>query len=333
MMVLALVAILVVVTGSVLVPHLTGGLSNRPRGAVLHASGRPTPLPHTPLGTSPASVQLVAQDLTPNTQLKLMGVGFMGGEHLAVSVEDTQGQPYMQVTLTAGDDGRLRETSLALPPQLAAGDYRLIVVGNMSHRTASVAFRMHVVPPTVVLDAYTAKPGQDIGFAGSGFIPGEEVTISLGTSPTPLARVQATDRGDVSGHLGVPALPAGTYTLTLVGAVSQTPVSIGLNIQGFAPWVVLDRYALMPGQGVGFTGQGFAPGEPVLVYLNASHGNPALSVTADTSGRIVAQDTWTPTGISGRNVLTFIGQWSKATTTAEFMILPAVQPTPPATTP
>ena len=297
------------------------------------AHGRPTPLPHTPLGTSPASVQLVARDLTPNTQLKLTGAGFMRSEQLAVTVEDTQGQPYMQVTLTAGDDGRLRETSLALPPQLGAGNYRLVVVGSVSHRTASTAFRMHVVPPAVALNVYTAKPGQDIGFAGSGFIPGEEVTISLGASSSPLARVQATDRGDVSGHLGVPALAAGTYTFTLVGAVSQTPISVGFNIQGFAPWVVLNRYALTPGQGLGFTGQGFAPGEPVSVYLNASHGSPVLSVTADTSGRIFAQDTWTPTGMSGRNELTFVGQRSKVTTTAEFTILPADQATPPTTTP
>jgi hypothetical protein len=131
----------------------------------------------------------------------------------------------------------------------------------------------------------------------------------------------------------VPTLAAGTYTFTLVGAASQTPASVGFNIQGFAPWVVLDRYALMPGQGVGFIGQGFAPGEPVLVYLNSSHGNPALSVTADPSGRIVAQDTWTPTGMSSQNVLTFIGQWSKATATAQFTILPAAEPTPTTTTP
>ena len=159
--------------------------------------------------------------------------------------------------------------------------------------------------------------------------------IYLGTSSAPLTRVRATDRGAVSGRLGVPALAAGTYTLTVVGAVSQTPASVGFNIQGFAPWVVLDRYALTPGEGVGLIGQGFAPSEPVLVYLNSSHGSPALRVTADPSGRIVVQDTWAPSGMSGQNVLTFVGQWSKATTSVEFTILPppAAQPTPSTTTP
>jgi hypothetical protein len=341
MTILAVAVLFAAVTGSVaaapvVLPRLTGWLALRSRMAPLPpARGRPTPITRTPLGTGPASVQLVAQDLTPNTQLKLKGAGFMGGEHLAVTIEDIQGQPYMQVTLTAGDDGRLRETSLALPPQLGAGNYRLVVVGSMSHRTASSAFRMHVVPPTVALDAYTAKPGQDIGFAGSGFIPREEVTISLGRSSPALAHAQATDRGDVSGHLSVPALAAGTYTLTLVGAVSQTPASVGFNIQGFAPWVVLDRYTLMPGEGLGLIGQGFAPSEPVLIYLNSPHGSPARRVTADPSGRIVVQDTWAPSGMSGRNVLTFVGQWSKATTSVEFTILPplAAQPTPSTITP
>jgi hypothetical protein len=319
------------------VAHLAGWLSVPPRAAshaprAVAAHRTPAPLSaattQSAQGAAPASVRLVVQDLTPAAHLRVSASGFLRGEHLAVTIQDLQGHPYEQVTLVAGSDGRLRETSLALPPQLASGTYQVLVVGSTSHRTARTTFQMHDIPPTVALDAYTATPGQTIGFVGHGFIPGEEVLIYLGDAANPLVQVRATVEGAVSGRLTVPSLVAGTYTLTTVGAVSQTPISVGFNIQGFAPWVVLDRYALTPGEGLGFIGQGFAPNEPVLVYLNDSHGNPALHVTADSSGRIVVQDTWTPSGESGQNVLTFVGQWSKATTVAQFTILPATQPTP-----
>lgn len=337
LIVLALLVIPVVLIGLVAtVPSLAArlmGSSSAPRGAVSHPREQPTASAKTPLDSGPASLRLVAQDLTPDAKLGLTGSGFMGKEHLNVSVEDRQGQSYMQVSLTAGEDGRLGETSLTLPQHLAAGDYRLVVVGSASHRTASIPFRMHVVPPTVTLDAYTAKPGQEVGFAGSGFLPGEVVQVYLGTESQPLASVKATGLGAISGHMGIPKLPAGNYTLTVTGESSRTPASVGFNIQGFAPWVVLSRYALTQGQSVGFIGQGFAPGEQVLVYLNSVQTKPVMTLTADTDGRVVVQDTWTPdAAASGRNVLTLVGQTSQATTTADFTILPGAQSTPSPTT-
>jgi hypothetical protein len=187
---------------------------------------------------------------------------------------------------------------------------------------------MHDAPPTVALDAYTSQPGAAIGFAGSGFIPRETVNVYLGTPALSLAHVAATDRGTVSGRLEIPILSPGNYTLTFVGKSGQTPVSVGFNIQGFAAWVVLDHYALTAGEGLGFIGQGFSPSEQVFVYLNSSRGTPAMRLTADSSGRVTVQDTWIPSGVSGQNVLTLIGQSSKVTAKAEFTIVPAAQPTP-----
>jgi len=330
----AAIIILAAATGMVVAaPHVVGLLSSQPRPT---SQPRGVAVSHTPTTLSvsgPASVQLVAQDLTPASHLALMGSGFGGRERLEVTVVDSQGRPYGQVTLVAGDNGRLRETAVALPPQLASGDYQVLVVGSMSHRTASVAFRMHDIPPTVTLDAYTSKPGQSVGFAGGGFIPGENVHVYLGRASGQLASAKATEGGAVSGRLKIPALPAGTYTLTLVGESSQTPASVGLNVQSFTPWVVLDRYALAPGERVGFIGQGFAPGEQVLVYLNSLHANPVMRVTADPAGQIIAQDTWAPSGAPAQNVLTFVGQMSKATATAEFTIQPAAQSTSSPTAP
>ncbi|MGO8946970.1 MAG: hypothetical protein ACLQUY_04760 [Ktedonobacterales bacterium] len=322
----------VVVAASSASPQLTGWLSSPARTVrqpVRQMAGHTRePAAGGPSAQRPraVSIQLAAQDVTPDSQLRVMASGFLSGEPLVVTIEDMHGQIYARRTLQADGSGRLGETVLALPALLGAGAYRLIVVGNKSHRTASATFQMNDIPPTVTLDAYTATPGQVVGFAGNGFVPGEVVMVYLGPSSAPLLSATATTGGAVSGHLHIPKLPAGTYTLTLRGKTSQTPASVDFNVQGFSPWVVLDRYTVAPGEGVGFIAHGFAPGEQVSVYLNArqgttGRGTPVLRVTADPSGQLVVQDTWSPGGtISGTNVLTLVGRWSKATTTAEFTV-------------
>lgn len=335
--VVLIATISVVSAASGVSPQLTEWLS-RPSRTVSHPVRQMAGHGREPTSHA-ASVQLAAHDVTPDSQLRVMATGFLSGEPLVATIKDMHGQLYARKTLQTDRNGRLRETTLALPAQLGAGAYRLIVVGNTSHRTASATFQMHVIPPTVMLDTYAATPGQVVDFAGNGFIPGEVVTVDLGPSPAPLLRTTATAEGAVSGHLTIPKVHVGTYTLTLRGKTSQTPASVGFNVQGFLPWVVLDRYTLAHGEGVGFIAHGFAPGEPVLVYLNARQGTtatgtPVLTVTADSSGQLVVQDTWLPGGaISGTNVLTLVGRWSKATTTAEFTVQatgqhPATQTTP-----
>jgi hypothetical protein len=276
-----------------------------------------TPPPHDP---GAASLRLAALYVTPDSPLRVMASGFLNGEPLAVTIDDAQGHVYEHLTLQADEGGGLRETSLALPVRLGSGAYRLIVVGNSSHRRASATFQLHNIPPTLTLDAYAATPGQVVGFAGNGFIPGETVTVYLGASSAPLFHATVTAGGAVSGHLTIPKIPTGTYTLTLLGKISQMPASVGFNVQQFTPWVVLDRYTLAPDQREGFIAHGFAPGELVFVYLNSVHGPPVLRVRADTTGELVMQDTWSPGGASGNNVLTFVGQWSKATTTVDFTV-------------
>jgi hypothetical protein len=302
--------------------------------AFLHHSGGPSRSPGTTSpsalamtcppdqGTGAISVQLATPDVTPASHLSIQANGFQSREPLTVAIEDAQGQHYAQTTFQANGSGCVRKMTYALPTQLGAGPYQIIVTGDTSHRTASARFQMHVIPPSVTLDAYTATPGQVVSFAGDGFIPGELVALSLRTTSAPLLHVTATAEGKITGRLQTPKLAAGSYTLTLLGNISQEPASVGFNVQGFLPWVVLSRYTLTPGEGVGFIAHNFAPSEQVLVYLNVPQGTtgtPVLHLVADSSGQLVEQDTWAPNNaVSGANVLTFIGQQSNAVVQATF---------------
>jgi hypothetical protein len=217
-----------------------------------------------------ALLQLQGVDLTPNMPLQFTGSGFLPWEALAVTIQDQAGQPEARLaSIIADRAGQFSTATEAIPADLAPGTHALQVQGQSSHREAQASFQLHWIPPAVQLGTYTVKPGQDFGFAGSGFLPNETVAVRLG-SPMGrrLAAVRANARGNMTGHVTIPLMPEGHYVLCFVGRQSQAPTSVGLNIQDFHPWVTLDTYAPSPHTRLGFIGEDFAPGEEVLVYLN-----------------------------------------------------------------
>jgi len=304
-------------------------------GAVHQASSSQAASMHTrtlpvPPATRPkhpvaaALLQLQGVNLTPNVPLRFTGSGFLPWEALGVTIQDQAGQPEARLeSLIADRAGQVSAAAEVIPAGLAPGTHTLLVQGQSSHRAAQASFQLHWIPPAVVLDTYTVKPGQDFGFAGSGFLPNETVAVRL-SSPTGqrVAAVRANARGDVTGHVTIPLMPAGTYSLYFVGQASQTPTSVGLNIQGFHPWVTLDTYAPSPHMRLGFRGEDFAPGEEVLVYLNRQGGEPVVRLHTDASGRLAAPAAWDVGTLSGKHLLFFVGQQSGAAVTTTFTVMP-----------
>jgi hypothetical protein len=81
-------------------------------------------------------------------------------------------------------------------------------------------------------------------------VPNEAVDVSLGDQP--LTTITADVEGRIlRATISIPSLSAGDYTVLFVGQTSRTPVAVGLNIQGFRPWVVLHNYYVSPQSGGG----------------------------------------------------------------------------------
>jgi dolichol-phosphate mannosyltransferase len=269
--------------------------------------------------TRTASLQLEGADLTPNVPLRFTGAGFLPGEGLVVTIQDPAGRPEDRLALLSADHaGQISTTEEAIPVDLPPGIHLLLIGGESSHRVAQASFQVHWIPPTVQLDAYTVKSRHDIGFAGSGFLPNEVVVVRLGTAGQIVTTVNANAGGNIAGRFTVPLIQAGTYSLSFVGQESQTPASVGLNVQGFHPWVLLDTYAPSPHTHLGFTGEDFAPQEIVLVYLNQREGESVVRLQADASGRFAAPAAWEVGKLSGQNTLIFVGQQSGAVVISAF---------------
>jgi len=273
-----------------------------------------------PLTPDTAKVAVQVTDVTLDGRLTFSGSGFAPGESTAVTIEDDQGQVQGQLQPeTAESDGQVYRTAVPVPTGLAPGAHTLRLTGVTSGRFGRATFDLRWQTPSVHLDVYTAKPAQTLAFTGTGFVPNETIDVSLGDQP--LTSITADDRGRIErATIGIPSLTAGDYTVSFVGQSSRTPATVGLNIQGFRPWVVLDNYYVAPRSGVGFTGEDFVPGEAVAVYLNSTLTEPVAQATADSGGRIAAVNAVSAANLTGDNQLIFVGQQSQAELSLKFSV-------------
>jgi hypothetical protein len=284
----------------------------------------PTPVRAHPAG--PTFLLIRAPQLTAGARLNFQGQGFQANEQATVTVENAQGQTEQALDpVSISKDGNLDEVSVVLPDTVGRGDHVLHVVGDSSGLSAKAKFTVTYITPKIVMDTYSVKSNHTFGFSGSGFAPGEVVDVRLGgLGGAPLATFPSDAQGNVTGqNVPLPLVQAGDYLVYFVGEQSQNPVSVGFNIQGFSPWVVLDSYSLAPYSVVGFTGQDFVPGDQIDVYLDQPNGQPLLRVAADANGQFAVKNAFElPDMAHGDHTLLFVGYRSDAHISAKFVVLP-----------
>jgi hypothetical protein len=278
------------------------------------------------LRSGPTFVLLRASQITAGARLNFQGQGFAPAEQATVTIEDAGGA--VEATLdpvTISQDGNLDEVSVPVPDGIDRGQHALHVVGVSSGRSARARFTVLSVTPKITLDTYSAKSDHTFSFTGSGFAPGELIDVRLGgLGGSPLASVPSDAQGNVAAQgVPLPLVQAGDYVLYFVGEQSQTPVSVGFNIQGLTPWVVLDTYSAAPYSAMGFTGQDFVPSEPVEVYLGDRSGQPLLRLAADANGQFAVKNAFElPDLARGDQRLLFVGLQSGAVVEAKVVVLP-----------
>jgi hypothetical protein len=166
-------------------------------------------------------------------------------------------------------------------------------------------------------------PGNHVTVTATGFGPGEKVNVYWGrVSGTPAATVTAAPSGGI-GPTTIPVgvAPVGNTTLVLVGQRTHTTATVPYLMLGLYPSSAMHPYAIRAGHSVTFTGNGFAPSEQILIYLNGSGGVPAMTATASSSGGFSVNFV-IPFGLKGRQSLTAIGNQSRAAAHNGFLVMP-----------
>ncbi|MEV4658661.1 GH92 family glycosyl hydrolase [Micromonospora sp. NPDC049301] len=118
----------------------------------------------------------------------------------------------------------------------------------------------------------TVTTGDAVTISGSGFAAGEQVTVTLGTSPARTVKVAASAAGAVRASVATAGdAEPGRYAVTATGASSRTPATATVQVTGqpekpsYDPQAALTTTTGPRGTSITVDGAGFAPNEAVTI--------------------------------------------------------------------
>jgi hypothetical protein len=289
----------------------------------------PTPTPTVTLGGRPVSagggpvIVLNPGLVAAGGQVGVEGSGFSPRTAVVVLLRASRSAKGTVVAHGKTSASGSLSTGFTMPSTMTGSKATVVAeqVSNDQKATAQLVTPGGVGSATIDGKA-AGKPGDTVTVSASGFGPGEEIKAFWGrASGTAAATLTAGSSGSIS-HATVPVgvAPVGPTTLVLVGQKTKTTATAPYQMLGLYPTTAAKPYAVLGGHSIGFSGSGFAPGEEVLIYLNASTGIPALTTTAGGSGGF-SLNFVVPFGLKGSQSLTAIGEQSRASVSSGFEVL------------
>ena len=261
----------------------------------------------------------------PGDAIAFSAKGFTPGEQIKAYFNSLSGKPL--ATFQADPSGGLTEQTIAVPFG-AVGNNSFIFVGAKSQSPVTVPFLMLNLYPSAGVSAYAAKADTVLTFSGSGFGPGERVSVHLNdpTAP-PVAMVQADGSGGfaAAGSFRIPFSLTGKNTFILVGEQSQAAAAVTFEVLPYTPYVEPSTYGGRPGTTLTFYGSGFASDETVHIYVGATHDSPGTEVgtlKADAQGNVRAGGSYTIPANAQKGTLQFrlVGDKSKGVATTAIQV-------------
>ena len=295
----------------------------------------PTPTPTVTLGGHPVAagagpaIVLNPGLVAPGGYVEVEGSGFDQGAAVTVYLQQggsgKSAKSVKSTVMAHGKTGKWGVLSVGFHMPATVNTSTATVVaqeaGGKKTATASLAAPGGVGTASIIGKA-AGKPGAVVTVNATGFGPNEPVNVYWGrTSGTPAAQLTANAAGQIRAPIKVGIAPVGPTTLVLVGQRTKTTATAPYLMLGLYPETVPHPYAERAGHAMTYTGNGFAPNEKVLVYLNANRGAPALTPTASGQGSFSVSFV-VPFGLKGKQQLTAIGDESRATATTGFTVEP-----------
>jgi len=323
------VAVVVVVLwqlAQVLTHSHSKGTAGAQQSSVPSSSPKPTPAPTVTLGghrvaAGNGPVLILNPGLvSPGGHVEVIGSGFAPKTKATVYLR--AGKSAKVVAHTYTSRAGMVTTGFVFPTGGTAA--KATVIAQVGGRQASASLVTPGGMATAKIYGKAAgKPGDHVTVNASGFTPGEKVNAYWGrVNGTPAATLTAGSAGTLSmASVPVGIAPVGPTTLVLVGTKSHATATAPYQMLGLYPSVTMHPWAARAGSPVTFTGSGFAPSEPILIYLDASGGTPALTATASSGGSFSVGFV-IPYGLKGTQRLTAIGSQSRTSVTSGLDILP-----------
>lgn len=331
----ALIAVVILWQLVHVLTHIGGGKTAGasppgPNNPARMPSVKPTPVPTVTLNghgvaTGSRPVMVLSPGLvSPGGQVGVDGSGFEPGATVTVWLRTSgAGSGGTQEAMGKVSRSGSLNTEFTMPASLG-GDGGTVVAEEGGDAVATAQLESAAGEGSVsVVGKAAGKPGNSATISASGFGPGEKVRVYWGhVGGVPAATLTADGSGSVGrAQIPVGVAPVGPTTIVLVGQKTRTMAVAAYQMLGLYPVTTPQPYAVLAGKSVSFSGSGFAPGEQVLIYLNASGGTPALSASADGGGGFHISFV-VPFGLKGGQTLTAIGEESRASVSGGFTVLP-----------
>ena len=224
------------------------------------------------------------------------------------------------------------------PPTAGSVSFTIRATSAAGHVDRTYTLTVADVTATIALGVTSLTAGDTLPLSGTGFQPGEEVSVLLDSTPLSTATITAGSLGDIAATVTIPVgTSAGSHTLTLVGADSGQRATSGTltvtaaSVDPAPATVQVGAGRVVAGHDLAVTAHGFTPGEGVAIVL---HSTPVrlATVTADADGAI-ATVVRIPAGTpAGQHTLVLTGLASGRTAVSAVITVSAA-PAGPATKP
>ncbi|RYF29664.1 MAG: hypothetical protein EOO17_00550 [Chloroflexi bacterium] len=258
------------------------------------------------IGNYYASVGASDYYVKPGTEITLSGNGFAANEEITITAGT------YSVKTTADKNGAF-SLLFTVPFGSTKGSIDITATGSRSTAVSTTTLTLAPYTPTVSPSTYYATPGSDVVFTGSGYIPGETVSIVF------QGQVRGTETADSKGNFvsKVYTLPYGKIAdYILISNLSDVSLNVNVGLADFYAGVQLDSYYGVGGSIVTVTGSGYAANEAVTIKA----GSIVLGVAqADKNGAFTLKVT-VPYAKAGELIITAIGDDSDARSTTGYTV-------------
>jgi hypothetical protein len=174
------------------------------------------------------------------------------------------------------------ETSFPIPPS-TRGEHKIDTEGTVS-RLYEVKDAIFKVTPGITIDKPSGIVGESITMTGSRFAAYEKNIQILFDGQAVTTGIKANAQGDWEESFEVSEMPAGTYSVTVEGELTQKEGISALNFT-IAPGILLPPDEKYVGMNLTVAGRGFAANKGVNIMYD---GNQEKTATTNDKGSFEA---------------------------------------------
>lgn len=162
--------------------------------------------------------------------------------------------------------------------------YPVVGLSGGSSATAMLSITNAGAPvpstPTASASPAAGGSGSVVWLRATGFAVGESIQAFWGTATTARGQATADSAGSAAISITVPAVPVGTYPITITGITSGKRASTPVTVQ---PFVRLSPTSGAAGSATRATATGFSPSVAVAVLWNQSTSSPGTHLCTGTT--------------------------------------------------